>query len=162
MRFHAKGALLFLLLYVAAACVAFAQEKGTSSNGAYRVARETPNLQQKPIASRALTLSEGLAILGVALDSRHSQADFSADCSHFVHGLYERAGFVYEYASSSDLYEGTDEFRWVTSSQPGDLAVWRGHAGIVVNPDQHSFFSVLHSGPGVDSYRSEERRVGKE
>ena len=68
MRFHAKGALLFLLLYVAAACVAFAQEKGTSSNGAYRVARETPILQQKPIASRALSLSEGLAILGVALD----------------------------------------------------------------------------------------------
>ena len=154
MRFHAKGALLFLLLYVTAACVAFAQEKRASSNGAYRVARETPNLQQKQIASRALSVSEGLAILGAALDSRHSQADFSADCSHFVHGLYERAGFPYEYGSSSDLYAGIDEFRRVASPQPGDLAVWRGHAGIVVNPDQHSFFSVLRSGPGVDSYDS--------
>ena len=153
MRFHAKGALLFLLLYMTATVV-LAQEKGASSNGAYRVARETPNLQQKQIASRALSVSEGLAILGAALDSRHSQADFSADCSHFVHGLYERAGFPYEYGSSSDLYAGIDEFRRVASPQPGDLAVWRGHAGIVVNPDQHSFFSVLRSGPGVDSYDS--------
>jgi hypothetical protein len=153
MRFHAKGALLCLLLYVTAT-VALAQEKRASSNGAYRVARETPNLQQKPIASRALSLSEGLAILGVALDLHHSQADFSADCSHFVHGLYERAGFPYEYASSSDLYAGIDEFRRVANPQPGDLAVWRGHAGIVVNPVQHSFFSVLGSGPGVDSYDS--------
>src|SRR5208283_4911075 len=150
-----KGVLLLLLLYVTAARVALAQEKGTNSNGAYRVTRETPALQQqKPIGFRPLTPSEGLAILGVALDSRHHHADFSADCSHFVHGLYERAGFPYEYASSSDLYSGIDEFRRVASPQPGDLAVWRGHAGIVVNPDQHSFFSVLHSGPGVDSYDS--------
>jgi hypothetical protein len=153
MRFHTKGALLFLLLYVTAIGVALAQEKRASSNGAYRVARETPNVQQKPIASRPLTLSEGLAILGVALDSRY-HADFPSDCSHFVHGLYERAGFLYEYASSSDLYAGIDEFRRVASPQPGDLAVWRGHAGIVVNPVQHSFFSVLRSGPGVDSYDS--------
>ena len=153
MRFRAKGVLLFLLLYVTAARVASAQEKGVNSNGAYRVTRETPALQQqKPIGLRPLTLSEGLTILAGALDSRHHYADFSADCSHFVHRLYERAGFPYEYASSSDLYAGIDQFRRVASPQPGDLAVWRGHAGIVVNPVQHSFFSVLRSGPGVDSY----------
>ena len=152
MRLSAKGVLLLLLFYVTAARVALAQEKGTYSNEEYRVTRETPALQQKPIGFRPLTLSEGLTILGVALDSRHHHADFSADCSHFVHGLYERAGFPYEYASSSDLYAGINEFRRVASPQPGDLAVWRGHAGIVVNPVQHSFFSVLRSGPGVDSY----------
>lgn len=153
MRFHAKGALLFLLLYVTATRVALAQEKRASSNGAYRVTRETPDLQQKPIESRPLTLSEGLAILGAALDSR-PHADFPSDCSHLVHELYGRAGFPYEYASSSDLYTGIDEFRRVESPQPGDLAVWRGHAGIVINPVQYSFFSVLRSGPGVDSYNS--------
>ena len=153
MRFHAKGVLLLLLLYVTAARVALAQEKGANSNVAYRVTRETPaQQQQKPIGFRPLTPSEGLTILGVALDSRYHHADFSADCSHFVHGLYERAGFPYEYASSSDLYAGIDEFRRVASPQPGDLAVWRGHAGVVVNPVQHSFFSVLSSGPGVDLY----------
>jgi NlpC/P60 family len=153
MRFHAQAALLFLLLCVPAARVALAQEKRASSNGAYRVTRETPDLQQKPIGSRPLTRSEGRAILDVALASR-DQAEFSFDCSHFVHGIYERAGLPYEYASSSDLYAGIDEFRRVANPQPGDLAVWRGHAGIVVNPSRHSFFSVLSSGPGVASYDS--------
>src|SRR4030088_1828791 len=153
MRFHAKGALVFVLLYVPAARVALAQEKQASSSGAYRLTRETPDLQQKPIGSRALTRSEGLAILDVALDSR-DHAEFAFDCSHFVHGIYERAGLPYEYASSSDLYAGINEFRRVARPQPGDLAVWRGHAGIVVNPVQHSLFSVLGSGLSLASYDS--------
>jgi hypothetical protein len=153
MRFHAKGALLFLLLYAPVTSIAVAQEKQASSNEAYPVSRERPGLQQKTIGSRALTRNEGLAILDVALDSRH-HAEFAFDCSHFVHGIYERAGLPYEYASSSELYAGIDEFRRVANPQPGDLAVWRGHAGIVVNPVQHSFFSVLRSGPGLASYDS--------
>src|SRR6202035_3894966 len=153
MRFHAKGALLFLVLYPPITRIAVAQDKQASSNEAYRVTRESPDLQQNTIGSRALTRSEGLAILDVALDSRH-HAEFAFDCSHFVHGIYGRAGLPYEYASSSELYAGIDEFRRVARPQPGDLAVWRGHAGIVVNPVQHSFFSVLSSGPGVASYDS--------
>lgn len=156
MRFYAKGALV-VLLFCLGACASFAQEQQKdqrgSSNHAYRATRETPDLQRKPIKSRPLTASEGLAILGEALDSRH-HAKFSSDCSHFVHELYERAGFAYEYASSSDLYAGIDEFRRVASPQPGDLAVWPGHAGIVVNPAQHSFFSALSSGHGVELYDS--------
>jgi hypothetical protein len=153
MRFNAKAALVFLLLCVPAIRVASAQEKQASSNGAYRVTSETADLQRKPVGSRALTRSEGRAILEVALASRY-HAEFAFDCSHFVHGIYERAGLPYEYASSSDLYVGIDEFRRVANPQPGDLAVWLGHAGIVVNPGQHSFFSVLSSGPGVVSYNS--------
>ncbi len=135
MRIHAKGALLCLLFCLAVIPAVWAQEK------------------QKPIKPRLLTVGEGLAIVGAALDSRH-HPHFPSDCSHFVLGLYKRAGFPYGYASSSDLYAGIDEFRQVASPQPGDLAVWRGHAGIVINPVQHSFFSLLHSGPGVDSYDS--------
>jgi hypothetical protein len=159
MRSQAKSALLVLLLSVTVAPAALAQESRASSNNvSHRRARVTtrvnPDQPQKQIASRPLALGEGLAILGAALDSRHHHADFSSDCSHLVHGLYERAGFPYEYARSSDLYAGTDEFRRVSSAQPGDLAVWRGHVGIVINPAQHSFFSTLRSGPGVDSYDS--------
>ena len=150
MRFYAK-CVLPSLLCLAASPTALAQEKRGSSDGAYRVTRHGPDRQQKAI--RPLTLDESLAILSAALDSRH-HADFSSDCSHFVHELYESAGFPYEYASSSELYTGIDEFRLVANPQPGDLAVWPGHAGIVVNPAQHSFFSVLRSGPGVDSYDS--------
>ncbi len=69
-----------------------------------------------------------------------------------MHEIYERAGFEYEYASSSDLYAGTDEFRRVRHPQPGDLVVWPGHVGIVVNPAQRSFYSALNSGLGVDAY----------
>jgi hypothetical protein len=159
MRPYAKGALL-VLLFCLGACASLAQEQEQqqkdrqgSSNHASRGIRETPDLQRKPIEARPLTASEGLAILGEALDFRH-HANLPEDCSHFVHELYGRAGFPYEYASSSDLYAGIDEFRRVASPQPGDLAVWPGHAGIVVNPAQHSFFSALSSGHGVDSYDS--------
>jgi hypothetical protein len=159
MRSYAKDALL-VLLFCLGAHAAFAQgqeqqkkdQRGSHSQ-ANRATRETPNSQPKPTKSRPLTPSEGLAILGAALDSRH-HAKFSSDCSHFVHELYGSAGFPYEYVSSSDLYAGIDEFRRVASPQPGDLAVWPGHAGIVVNPAQHSFFSALSSGHGVDSYDS--------
>jgi hypothetical protein len=100
-----------------------------------------------------LTRDEGLAVLGAALDFRHYRGSES-DCSHFVHVLYERAGFPYAYAPSVDLYSGIDQFQRVSTPQAGDLAVWRGHAGIVVNPVQHSFFSLLRSGAGVESYDS--------
>jgi hypothetical protein len=155
MRFHAKGALLVLLFCL---CASFAQEQQQkdqrgSSNHVYRTTRETSDPPRKPVKVRPLTASEGLAILGEALDFRH-HSNLPEDCSHFVHELYERAGFPYEYASSSDLYAGIDEFRRVASPQPGDLAVWPGHAGIVVNPAQHSFFSALSSGHGVELYDS--------
>ena len=134
MRFDAKGVLFFLLLCLGAICPGLAQEKRASSNGADRMSGATLDVHHAPMPFRSLTPSEGLAILGAALDSRHNHADVSSDCSHFIHGLYESAGFPYQYASSSDLYAGAQEFRRVTSPQPGDLAVWRGHAGIVVNP----------------------------
>jgi hypothetical protein len=150
----AKSLLFLSTLCVAITPCASGQEDRVSSNTPHRTTRETPQHAQKPIAPRSLTQSDGLAILGAALDFRHHSAEFSSDCSHLVHGIYERAGFPYEYASSSDLYEGTDEFRRVANPQPGDLAVWRGHVGIVVNPAQHSFFSALGSGHGVEAYDS--------
>src|SRR4029077_4359205 len=146
MRLHVKDALLSLLLCLLAMPAALAQDqelargkqKQGRSNGAYQASREESDQEHR---AQPLTLDEGLAILGAALDSRHHAS--RSDCSHFVHGLYARAGFPYAYARSSDLYSGIDEFRRVTYPQPGDLAVWRGHAGIVISPVQHSFFSLL-------------------
>jgi hypothetical protein len=148
MRFHAKRALFLFCL--AALPATLAQQKQEGSNAAYRATRDDPGMHTG--GSSPLTPDEGLAILGAALESRHRAAP--SDCSHLVHTLYERAGFPYRYASSSDLFAGIDEFRRVTNPQPGDLAVWRGHTGIVVNPVQHSFFSLLTTGPGVESYDS--------
>ena len=100
-----------------------------------------------------LTPDEGLAILGAALESRH-HLNAHADCSHLVQAIYERAGFPYAYTTSSELYAGVNEFRRVNHPQPGDLVVWRGHVGIVINPTQHTFFSTLRSGLGVEHYDS--------
>jgi hypothetical protein len=38
--------------------------------------------------------------------------------------------------------------------QAGDLVVWRGHVGIVTDPQQHSFFSFVSSGPDTQFYDS--------
>lgn len=149
MRFQAQSTLLLVLLCLVAFQPVLAQKKQAPSNDDYWATRE----ERDQSGSSSLTLDERLAILGAALNSRRHVVH-PADCSHFVHALYERAGFPYEYASSTDLYAGTDEFRRVATPQPGDLVVWRGHAGIAVNPAQHSFYSLLRSGPGVDSYDS--------
>jgi hypothetical protein len=71
-----------------------------------------------------------------------------------VHAIYEQAGFAYSYSNSSELYRGIKEFRRVLHPQPGDLVVWRGHVGIVISPVQHSFFSAMRSGRGVEFYDS--------
>jgi len=106
-------------------------------------------------SSRLLTSDEGLAVIGAALEIRFRTHSSGDDCSHLVHAIYEKAGFPYRYADSSQLYDGIETFRRVTHPQPGDLAVWRGHAAIVISPAQHSFFSSTRSGYRVESYDSE-------
>ena len=101
-----------------------------------------------------LTPDDGLTVIAAALDLRF-QVPSNRDCSHLVHAIYDRAGFPYPYASSSDLYGGSHDFRRVRSPQVGDLVAWRGHLGIVVNPAQHTFFSALRSGLGIDSYNAQ-------
>ncbi|HEX3103652.1 MAG TPA: NlpC/P60 family protein [Terriglobales bacterium] len=101
--------------------------------------------------SKTLTKDDGREVVAVALDERIHMGR-NRDCSHLVHAIYEQAGFSYPYASSSDLYRGTDDFRRVKKPQPGDLVVWRGHVGIVVNPATREFYSFLRHGPGIDEY----------
>lgn len=104
-------------------------------------------------ADRALTPDDGMSVISAALDAK-VRHDSAHDCSHLVHAIYEHAGFSYTYASSDDLYDGVEGFRRVNYPQPGDLIVWRGHVGIVVQPSRHVFFSFLTAGPGTDDYYS--------
>jgi cell wall-associated NlpC family hydrolase len=103
-----------------------------------------------------LSEDDGLTILGAALESRGAayRMEKRRDCSHLVHAVYEKAGFPFAYSPSSDLYRGAESFERVDEPQPGDLVVWHGHAGIVVSPRQHTFFSALRTGLGVDNYDS--------
>jgi len=89
-------------------------------------------------------------LLILALDIRQTEMD----CSHLVHDVYSRAGLDYVYADSISLYEGVKAFRRVAQPQEGDVIVWRGHVGIVVDPEEHSFVSALRSGVKVASYDS--------
>jgi len=76
------------------------------------------------------------------------------DCSHLVHYLYRRAGLAYRYMDSKQLFAGAPGFRRVWQPQAGDLVVWRGHVGIVVDPEQKSFLSALSTGVKIASYES--------
>ncbi|HJT00133.1 MAG TPA: NlpC/P60 family protein [Terriglobales bacterium] len=96
---------------------------------------------------------EGMAIIAAALNFSHIHRA-RPDCSHLVHQVYADAGLPYPYVDSLDLYRGAPGFKAVKQPQPGDLIVWRTHSGIVVDPDEHSFFSSLNSGLGVDYYDS--------
>lgn len=104
-------------------------------------------------AAQPLNSDDRLAVISAALDSK-ADRNSGRDCSHLVHTIYERAGFPYTYASSDDLYAGVEGFQRVSHPQPGDLIVWPGHAGIVVRPSRHTFFSFLSAGPGTDDYQS--------
>lgn len=77
------------------------------------------------------------------------------DCSHLVQDLYRRVGLHYEYANSVAIFKGeVEEFKRVFEPQKGDLIVWKGHVGIVVDPEKRTFVSKLRSGVKVANYES--------
>lgn len=147
-RFRGERATLLLVLCAVIPGASSAQQNSESSQADHRTIRKS----SEAIGPWLLNPDEGLAIIGAALESRHT--DSSADCSNLVHTIYERAGFSYSYANSSELYGGIKAFRQVIHPQPGDLVVWRGHVGIVISPVQHSFFSAMRSGRGLEFYDS--------
>jgi hypothetical protein len=153
MRLNAKCVIAALIVCGASYLASAQREVRESENSGaiQRVSDDTRRADQTPAGSRTLTSDDGLAVIAAALDARIHLAR-KPDCSHLVHAIYDLAGFPYSYAKSSDLFAGIDEFQRVTHPQPGDLAVWRGHVGIVVNPTDHVFFSALRSGLGIDTY----------
>jgi hypothetical protein len=103
--------------------------------------------------SRLLSASEGRFIVNAAwelnLPIRGAQ-----DCSHVVHQIYANAGFDYPYASSFEIYAGHENFERVRLPQSGDVIAWPGHVGIVVDPLQHSFYSLVRSGFEAQDYQA--------
>jgi NlpC/P60 family protein len=144
-----KFQIAVLLMACTTATLVCAQrnEEGSEAGESYTAAIQSSS------PARLLTLDEGLAVLGAAMETAHHRP-IRQDCSHLVHMIYDRAGFPYSYENSVALYGGTSDFQRVTHPQPGDLIVWRGHMGIMVNPVQHSFFSSLRTGFGVEKYDS--------
>jgi hypothetical protein len=107
---------------------------------------------QKPEStSRLLTAEEGRSIVNAAWELEKPTRG-AQDCSHLVHQIYLSAGFEYPYASSFEIYAGSENFERVRNAHPGDLIAWPGHVGVVVDPLQHSFYSLVSKGMEAQDY----------
>jgi hypothetical protein len=100
---------------------------------------------------RLVSVEEGHLIAEAARE-QDLQASGAQDCSHLVHQAYVGAGFAYPYASSFELYAGNENFTRVKNPHAGDLIVWPGHAGIVLDPREHSFYSLVSTGLEAQDY----------
>jgi cell wall-associated NlpC family hydrolase len=111
----------------------------------------TSNLSSRELGSaRDILASARNKVLRAGKRIRHTRLD----CSHLVHELYRRAGLAYEYVNSEQLYDGVPGFRQVEEPVAGDIIVWRGHMGVVVDPLLHSFLSGLRTGVKIAAYDS--------
>lgn len=117
------------------------------------VGQSVPPASPETPGPRPIARVEGRKILA-AIPKIDAQSESETDCSHLVHDVYGQAGLPYDYVTSRELYIGSPHFTRVREPQPGDLVVWRGHVGIVVDPKQRSFFSFMRSGPDTQSYDS--------
>ncbi len=136
----------FTKIVLWAACICVIGAVGAEAQTGVPARENTPNL-------RLISVAEGRAIVRTAFqgDEREQGA---RDCSHAVHAVYATAGFAYPYASSFEIYSGNDNFARVKYPRAGDVIAWPGHLGIVVNPAQHSFFSLVRTGLEEQDYES--------
>src|SRR5713226_9013087 len=100
---------------------------------------------------RLLNTKQGRSIVDAARDQEQTARD-PQDCSHLVHQAYLEAGFEYPYANSFELYAGDENFLRVRHPRAGDLIVWPGHVGIVLDPIEHSFYSLVRTGLEAQDY----------
>lgn len=112
---------------------------------------QTSSSPDRVKATRDTRASARKKVLRVGKSIHHTKLD----CSHLVHDLYQRAGLTYEYVNSEQLYDGVPGFRQVEEPIAGDIIVWRGHMGVIVDPLMHSFLSSLRTGVRVTDYETD-------
>jgi len=122
----------------------FAEVQGAS-------AQSTAAASQSGRNFRLMTAAEGREIVTAALEQEQVPSG-AQDCSHVVHEFYLDAGFEYPYASSFEIYTGNENFVRVKMPRAGDLIAWPGHVGIIVDPVQHSFYSLVSTGLDTQYY----------
>jgi hypothetical protein len=106
--------------------------------------------QSRPFAPtpEQTRVGETLTAIGLQIEKT------ALDCSHFVSSIFQEAGLAYRYEPSRTLYRGTPGFKRVWVPTQGDLIVWPGHVGIVIDPDAKTFLSKLTHGVKVSAYTS--------
>ena len=113
--------------------------------------RAAAHPQEGGSAARLVNAEQGRQIAEAALE-QDEPVRGAQDCSHLVQQIYSAAGYEYAYVSSFDLYAGNEKFRRVRHAQAGDLITWPGHVGIVIDPRQHTFYSLVRSGLKTEDY----------
>lgn len=144
---------LIFAITIAFCAVALRSSAAQDNTGAGDSHASLHQVSANHLQSATLSPDERSSIIATALHTK-VRLRSQRDCSHLVHAIYERAGFPYSYAPSSEIYAGIEEFQRVKKPQAGDLVVWRGHVGIVTKPSEHLFFSFLRFGPGTDDYEA--------
>lgn len=144
---------LAFALPIAGLCLVAPARAQTNAPAHTPPAKAATPAQQRPSNWRLLTLKEGRSIVNAAWQQGEPPRS-AGDCSHLAHDIYQNAGFDYPYQSSSDLYAGIEHFQRVKFPHPGDLIVWPGHVGIVVDPLLHSFYSLVRTGIDEQDYES--------
>lgn len=146
MRRYPRALLLAIFSFMSLAGALNAQEDGSPAITKFVSDMEEP----AGIPPRAVMLApeELMLQMGQQIETT------DLDCSHFVQWLFQQAGLYYGYAPSRTLYTGMPGFKRVYHPRPGDLIVWPGHVGIVVDPEEQTFLSSLRSGVKTASYTS--------
>src|SRR5881296_472325 len=124
---------------------------GWMAGGSQAQAQVRSASQESVSNSRLLSAEGGRTIVDATRD-QDQPARGAQDCSHLVHQTYLNAGFEYPYASSFELYAGNRNFQRVRYPQPGDLIAWPGHVGIILNPREHRFYSLVSTGLEAQDY----------
>jgi hypothetical protein len=145
-QWRALRSLIFALATTSLICVF--GNAGTSAS-----AQDERTIHDSEATARLLSREEGRSIVHTAWQAE-LPADGPQDCSHLVHQIYGDAGFEYPYASSLDIYAGDENFVRVKTAHAGDVIAWPGHVGIVVDPLQHSFYSLVRTGLETQDYES--------
>ena len=145
MRSHLGALLLGTLCFIATIESLQAQETDTPS---IKYITDVDELDALVPSSSAPPPADLMLEIGQQIDTT------DLDCSHFVQWLFQQAGLYYGYAPSRVLYKGMPGFKRVSRPRRGDLIVWPGHVGVVVDPDEQTFLSALRSGVKTASYTS--------
>src|SRR5262245_1219771 len=118
------------------------------------LAGRAANVRSREAAQPLLSAEQGQALADFAASSGPDVSP-KPDCSHLVHMLYSQAGLNYPYEDSRVLHRGIPDFARVKKPQPGDLAVWFGHVGIVLSPQDKTFLSSVRSGIITESWSND-------
>ena len=156
MKRHRRSAAVLVAAIFGMSALGLAWQKPNQSSSADGESAEIQSDSSARDSSRQatphlLTPREGLELIDLAM-ALPAPSDDQPDCSHLVHEIFAAGGYDYPYATSYDLYAGVPSFQRVQNLQTGDLVVWRGHVGVLVDPAEHSFYSSTDSGLVTQQY----------